>query len=284
MIQHQYEVKSLNPPKLTLVGAGPGDPDLITVKGIRKIAEADVLMYDALVNTDLLHYAPKRALKILVGKRANRHLYSQESINDLIIRLAKEHGHVVRLKGGDPFIFGRGSEEMSHAVQHQIPVEVIPGISSATGVPATNYLPLTSRGISESFWVITGTTSNGQMSDDIKIAIQSTATVIILMGIRRISEIVEVYMESGKKDTPAMVIQEGTMKDEKRIFGRIEVIESQIEKNNIKPPAVIIIGNVVEQAEKIQTLNEKLKQWQGMESSDNIKGQFSNLKYMNHVR
>jgi uroporphyrin-III C-methyltransferase len=284
MVHKHYKRKSQNPPMLTLIGAGPGDPDLITVKGLRKIAEADVLLYDALINTDLLRFAPARAIKILVGKRVNHHLFTQESINTYIVELAFKYGHVVRLKGGDPFVFGRGFEELSLAVYHQIPVEVVPGISSSTGVPGNCQLPLTLRGISESFWVIAGTTSNRQISDDIKIASQSTATVVILMGVHKIPEIVKNYKRAGKSEMPVAVIQEGTMKNQKRIYGTIETLEFDVYRNNIKPPAIIVIGMVVKNAVKIRFLDEKLKKWHRTISSKVKKGQFSNLNYINHGR
>src|SRR5688572_8286295 len=186
-------------PKLTLVGAGPGDLDLITVKGIQAISNADVILYDALVNKELLHYAVPSALKIYVGKRNKQHAYTQEQINSLIVDLAFTHGHVVRLKGGDPFVFGRGYEELAHAQLFNIETAVIPGISSSIAVPELQGIPVTNRGTSESFWVITGTKSNGELSGDIQLAARSTATAVILMGLNKINRIAEIYRNEGRE-------------------------------------------------------------------------------------
>ena len=144
--------------KLTLVGAGPGDPDLITVKGIKALQQADVVMYDALVHPDLLAYCRLDALQVYVGKRRGAYSCVQEDINPLIVHYAQQYGHVVRLKGGDSFVFGRGYEEMAYAQQYGIQTEVIPGLSSSYAVPASAGVPLTTRGVSESYLVVTGTT------------------------------------------------------------------------------------------------------------------------------
>ena len=184
---------SMKTPKLTVVGAGPGDPDLITLKAIKALKSADVILYDALINVDLLNYAPKKAEKIFVGKRKGCYRYQQEQINELIVSRAKSNGHVVRLKGGDPFIFGRGAEEMDYAHQFGIETDMVPGISSALAVPAYQGIPLTKRNASESFWVITGTTKSHKMSTDIALAAKSTATVVILMGMGKLDEIVAVF-------------------------------------------------------------------------------------------
>ncbi len=145
-------------PKLTLVGAGPGNGELITLKGIKSLKTADVVLYDELVSTEILDFAPEAALKIYVGKKVGEASFSQDEINGLIVRLARKRGHVVRLKGGDSFVFGRGHEEMEYARDHDITCEVVPGVSSCIAVPASLEIPVTRRGVSESFWVITGTT------------------------------------------------------------------------------------------------------------------------------
>jgi len=269
-------MRSRNQPRLTLIGAGPGDPDLITVKGLKKLAEADVVLYDALVNKLLLRYAPRNALKLLVGKRAGRHIMMQAEINRMIVEMARTYGHVVRLKGGDPFIFGRGYEELSFAVEHSIPCEVVPGISSSTGIPAMNNIPLTSRGLSESFWVITGTTADGQLSGDIKIAIRSTATLIILMGMKKLSQIADLYKKNGKRNMPVMVIQNGSMDEERSVAGDMTTIENKVEQAGIASPAIIIIGSVVYEAEKIRNLNHELK-YLLLSRMEKVRGEFSNL-------
>lgn len=232
-------------PKLTLVGAGPGDSELITLKGIKALAEADAILYDALVDTELLNYTKKEAKRVFVGKRAQSHVYAQEEINRLIVQYAFEYGHVVRLKGGDSFIFGRGHEELEYVQSFNIKVEIIPGVSSFYAVPELQHIPLTKRGISESFWVITGTTSNGEISDDISKAAQSEATIVILMGMQKLQEISEILVKSGKAELPAAIIQNGSMPGEKIGMGTVKNLAEISEKNNLGSPAVIVIGEVV---------------------------------------
>ena len=232
-------------PKITLVGAGPGDPDLLTVKGLRALQSANVVLYDALVNPQLLNEAPNNALKIYVGKRANNHRYSQDEINLLIVQNAYTHGHVVRLKGGDAFVFGRGHEELSFASAFNIEVSVVPGISSCIAVPELQQVPLTRRGVNESFWVMTATTSTGKLSNDVKVAATSSATVVILMGMRKIAEIMEVFKRNGKSQTPVMVIQNGSRKDEDFALGTVETIAEIVNKKGLGTPGIIVIGEVV---------------------------------------
>lgn len=232
-------------PRVTLVGAGPGDPDLITLKGLRAIQSADVLLYDALVNPVLLEEAPKNALKIFVGKRARQHSILQEDINLLLVQYAYAHGHVVRLKGGDSFVFGRGHEEMNFVKSFGIPVKVIPGISSCITVPALQEVPVTKRGVNESFWVITATTRYGKLSKDIAIAAQSSATVVILIGLRKLPAIMDCFLNQGKEQVPVMVIQSGSTCQEKVALGTVKNIVGVVEKVGLGTPAIIVIGNVV---------------------------------------
>ena len=234
-------------PRLTIVGAGPGDEDLITLKAIKAIADADVILYDALVNDALLKHASPRAELIFVGKRKGCYAYQQNQINDLIVERAHRCGHVVRLKGGDPFIFGRGAEELEYAKEYAIEVAVVPGISSCAAVPAYHGIPLTKRNASESFWVITGTTKSHQISGDIAIAAKSTATVVILMGMGKLSEIVQIFSNEGKSETAVAIIQNGTRANEKVGIGTIATIESIVEAEQLSNPAIIIIGEVVKQ-------------------------------------
>lgn len=241
-------------PFLSLVGSGPGDPELITLKAIRSIEKADVILYDALANEDLLAYARAGAVKKFVGKRFGCHALSQEEINMLIVEYAFSHGHVVRLKGGDPFVFGRAGEEIEAARKAGIQVAVIPGISSALAVPAMQMIPLTSRGIAESFWVTTGTTRSGDISPDVKLAAQSTATVIILMAMSKIEAIMDIFSREGKKDTPVAVIQNGTMPNERRVTGTVKDICFRVQLSELTNPAVIIIGEVVELHHVLQSI------------------------------
>ncbi|RED43226.1 uroporphyrin-III C-methyltransferase [Winogradskyella eximia] len=234
-------------PKLTIVGAGPGDVDLITVKAIKALASADVILYDALVNKDLLEYASPKTELIFVGKRKGCYAYQQNQINDLIVERALRCGHVVRLKGGDPFIFGRGAEELEYAKEYAIEVAIVPGISSSAAVPAYQGIPLTKRNASESFWVITGTTKSHKISGDIALAAKSTATVVILMGMSKLSEIVQIFSNEGKGETAIAIIQNGTRPNEKVGIGKMSNIESIVEEKQLSNPAIIIIGEVVNQ-------------------------------------
>lgn len=245
-------------PKLSLVGAGPGDPDLITLKGIKALKAADVVLYDALVNTELLNYAPNAEL-IFVGKRKGSHRYSQDEINQLIVANAFEFGHVVRLKGGDPFIFGRGAEEIRYAESFGIPTETVSGITSTIAVPASLGISLTQRGIAESFWAITGTTSSRELSNDVKLAAQSTATVAILMGMSKLKEIVAVFQEAGKSQTAISIIQNGTTVNEKTGVGTVDTILEVVERKQLSSPAIIVIGDVVKASHKLRSYYEELE-------------------------
>jgi uroporphyrin-III C-methyltransferase len=232
-------------PLLSLVGAGPGDPDLITLKAVKVLATADVVLYDALANEALLQYAPANAVKLFVGKRFGCHALSQDEINVLIGEYAASHGHVVRLKGGDPFVFGRAQEEIEFAASLGIPVNIVPGVSSALAVPAGQMIPLTSRAVAESFWVTTGTTRNDAISADIALAAQSTATVIILMAMSKLENIMEIFAAAGKGNTPVAVIQDGTTEKEKMVVGNVRDIAYRAQHAALGNPAIIIVGEVV---------------------------------------
>lgn len=230
---------------LQLVGAGPGDPDLITVKALHAIARADVILYDALANKALLNHAKPNAIKRFVGKRFGCHALSQQEINDLIISYAATHQRIVRLKGGDPFVFGRALEEIEAAQAHGIAVDIIPGISSALAVPASAMIPLTARGINESFWVTTGTTHSGKISDDIRLAAQSSATVVILMAMSKLEEIMDIFSSFGKSETPVAIVQNGTTPTAKMVVGTVRDIVFKAQYAALSNPAIIVIGEVV---------------------------------------
>ena len=245
-------------PKVTLIGAGPGDPDLITVKGVKALKKADVVLYDALINRELLEYAQTNAKLIFVGKRKDFHRFSQDEINELIVKNAFEFGNVVRLKGGDPFIFGRGSEEVEYIESFGIETEVISGISSSMAVPASQGISLTKRGVAESFWVITGTTSERKLSQDVYLAAQSTATVVILMGMSKLNEIVSIFQQFEKGDIPTAIIQNGTTKNEKLGLGTIDSIVEVVERKELSAPAIIVIGEVVKESNKLKSFYENI--------------------------
>jgi uroporphyrin-III C-methyltransferase len=241
-------------PRLTLVGAGPGDPELITLKGANAIKTADVVLYDALVSEEILKLIPQDIPALSVGKRAGVHEFTQDAINELIVEFAYLYGHVIRLKGGDSFVFGRGSEEIEYAEAHGVNTAVIPGLSSALAVPASMNIPVTARGISESFWVLTGTTKAGEISGDIAFAAQSTATVIILMGLGKIKEIMSLFERHGKGETPVAVIQNGTMPNQVNVIGTVSTIATATALEKVGPPAIIVIGEVVRHAQALKTV------------------------------
>lgn len=242
--------------KVTLVGAGPGDPDLITVKGMKALKNADVVLYDALANDKLLDYAVN-AKKIFVGKRKGYKRYSQEKINELIVENAFGYGHVVRLKGGDPFVFGRGSEEIQYVDSFGIPIEVVSGISSSVAVPANLGIAVTQRNIARSFWVLSGTDSSGKLANDIRLASQSSATIVILMGMSKLPEIICLFKQQEKGDVPVAIIQNGTLANEKIGVGVVDTIEEQVTLKKLTSPAIIIIGEVVKHSHRLRSFYEE---------------------------
>ena len=246
-------------PFVTLVGAGPGDPDLITLKGIKAIESADVILYDALVNEELLTYAKDSCTKIYVGKRAERLSTSQDYINKLLVDYALTHGHVVRLKGGDPFVFGRGGEELDFVRQFDIPTAVVPGISSSVGLTGLQQIPLTYRGISESFWVITGSTSDGRLSEDLYHAVKTNATVVVLMGYSKLQKIIELYQDNGRGDLPIALIQNGSLENERLAIGKMDSILQQVHKNLLGVPAIIVIGEVVAKHQSFERIRKEIQ-------------------------
>lgn len=228
-----------------IVGAGPGDPELITLKGLKAIKQADVILYDALVSTELLVYAQPGCKKIYVGKRKGKKEFSQDEINQLIVFYAIRFRCVVRLKGGDPNVFGRGHEEMAYILRRGISVDVVSGVSSALAAPAAAGIPITKRGINESFWTITGTLSSGEISKDIALAAQSTATIIILMGMTHLQKIALIFQQLRAQDEPIAVIQQATTPGCKIAIGTAADIFQRVAERGIGSPAVIVVGKVV---------------------------------------
>ncbi len=237
--------------KLILVGAGPGDPDLITLKAIKAIKKGDVILYDALVNPELLDYAKNGSEKVFVGKRAGKHSLIQDQINQLIVDYALEGKDVVRLKGGDPLIFARGKEEIDFVSQFDIKYEVVVGIS-AVNLPGYYGIPLTTRGVNESFWVVTATTKTGDLSNDIHLVAQSNATAVVYMGLKKLAKIVDVYTDHGKSDLPIAIISNGSKPHGKIVSGRISDIVNRYKDHPIPAPALLVIGEVVESYEHFQ--------------------------------
>lgn len=246
-------------PTLTIVGAGPGDPDLITVKAIKALKSANVVLYDALISEELLDYCQSDCEKIYVGKRPGES-HSQDAINFMIVEKAYMYGHVVRLKGGDPFIFGRGMEEIEYAKNFGLETAYIPGISSSVAAAGYAGIPLTTRGVSESFWVITGTKTDGSLSEDLAVALQTTATIVVLMGMSKLAQISNICESLGKGSLPVAIIQHGTTENQKTGLGFAKDLKTIAEENNLSNPAVIVLGEVVRFA-SLKEINDKTEKY-----------------------
>lgn len=236
---------SNNTPELIVVGAGPGDPELITLKAYRALRDAPVILYDNLANTILLDWASPSCEKIYVGKLPYGDYTPQETIHALIKEKAFARGKVIRLKGGDPFIFGRGFEEIIFARTQGINVSYIPGISTmqTAGLSA---IPLTHRHISEGIWVITGTKKDGTLSADLQLAMKSNATVVIYMGMKKLKEIAAAYLAEGKGDTPAAIIHQASLPGERMVRGAVAHLPELASAHQLTHPSIIIIGPVVQ--------------------------------------
>lgn len=246
--------------KVFLVGAGPGDPGLLTVRGLELLRSAPVIVYDHLVNPALLEETATESVKIYVGKRAGQHYVAQEEINTVLIAHARRGQDVVRLKGGDPFVFGRGGEEAEALVEAGISFEIVPGVSSAVAVPAYAGVPLTHRKLASSFAVVTGHEARKPNSavDWAKLA-TGVDTLVVLMGLSNLSIIVKKLIENGRApETPAAVIRSGTTKEQESIVGTLADI---VEKSaGIRPPALIIVGDVISLSDKLSWFMPMLEQ------------------------
>lgn len=232
--------------KVYLVGAGPGDPGLITVKGLKLLKACDAVIYDRLVSDRLLDQVKDGCEKIYVGKTVGSHEYKQEVINQIIIEQALTHPVVVRLKGGDPFVFGRGGEEIIALREQGIPYEVVPGVTSAVAAATYAGVPVTHRGYSQSFHVITGHTAEGDtdITEDIRAFARSNGTLVVLMGLGNLARITKELLEQGKSaDTPVLVVSNGTTKDQKEVRGTLADISYRVNEAGLKAPAAIIIGD-----------------------------------------
>ncbi|WP_173917405.1 uroporphyrinogen-III C-methyltransferase [Halobacillus sp. Marseille-Q1614] len=242
--------------KVYLVGAGPGDPDLITVKALKCIQQADVILYDRLVNEELLKKAKPGADLIFCGKHPKFHILKQETINSLLVKYAKQGKVVTRLKGGDPYVFGRGAEEAEAVAKHGILYEVVPGITSGIAAPSYADIPVTHRELGSSFAVVAGHRCKSNHKEiDWQSLSQNIDTLAIYMGVSNLPYICKQLMENGKNsDTPVAVIQQGTTTEERVVTGKISNIVSVVEKEEIQNPAMIVIGEVVRFREKISRL------------------------------
>lgn len=243
-----------------LVGAGPGDPGLLTVKALALLESCDTLVYDYLVNPELLSHVRATADRIYVGKVGGGRNTPQRQINNVLIQHAREGRRIVRLKGGDPFLFGRGGEEAEALVEAGVPFEVVPGVSSALAVPAYAGIPLTHRGLSSSVTVITGARhGDGKFEAGAFTHLASADTVVVLMGVAHLREIANDMVNSGRSvETPAAVIRWGTYNGQKTVTGTLGSIAVEAECAGMRPPAVIIIGEVVRLRERLNWFEQNL--------------------------
>ncbi|PCL91627.1 uroporphyrinogen-III C-methyltransferase [Paenibacillus lautus] len=246
----------MRPGMVYIVGAGPGDPELITLKALRRIQEADVIMYDRLVNDELLSYAKKDALLVYCGKAPGRHSLPQEKINENMVAFALDGHHVVRLKGGDPLIFGRGGEEACDLAARGIPFEFVPGVTSAVGASSSAGIPLTHRGASTSVAFVSGTSCHGnEQSVRWDLLAHSVDTLVVYMGVSRMDGICKEMIAHGKQPwTPAAIVEQGTWAEERIFTGTLGTIYRISHRMNVKNPALLIIGEVVRVREQLLKL------------------------------
>ncbi len=242
--------------KVYLTGAGPGDVELLTLKALRVIKEADVVIYDRLANPDILEFAKDGCEFVYVGKEDGRHIMPQDDINEVIYQNALKHENVVRLKGGDPFVFGRGGEEAQYLFERDVKFEIIPGITSAISAPAYAGIPVTHRGVAVSFRVVTGHESpNKKISQIPWENFKTNDTIVFLMGLHNLPKISKKLQEVGKPaDYPCAVISKGTTKDQSVVVGTLEDIVAKAK--DVPTPALIVVGEVVK-------LRSQLKWFEG---------------------
>ncbi len=239
--------------KVFLVGAGPGDPQLLTVKASELLKTAKVVVYDRLVSKEILKLIPKAAEKIYVGKRTGKHVVVQEKITELLVELALAGKDVVRLKGGDPFVFGRGGEEAEALAENKIKFEVVPGVTSAIAAPMYAGIPLTHRDYAASVAIVTGhRAGNAEHAIDWAKLASSVDTVAILMGVESLEAIAAKLVEGGlDPNVPVAIIEQGTSKRQRTVIGKIGTIAKEAEAKKVHPPAVIVIGEVVNLGRKL---------------------------------
>jgi uroporphyrin-III C-methyltransferase len=241
------------PGEVFLVGAGPGDPKLLTLKAVEVLRNAEVVVYDRLISEAILEFAAKDAEKIYVGKSSEKHAFSQQEINELLVALALDGKRVVRLKGGDPFVFGRGGEEAEALVENGVAFQVVPGVTSAVAVPAYSGIPVTHRDYASSFAVVTGhQAADAEKPVDWRRLADSVGTLVVLMGVGSLESTIKSLTETGLSSSmPVAVIEWGTTDKQQVLVAKLGTVVEAATTKGVKPPAVIVIGKVVDLGSKL---------------------------------
>jgi uroporphyrin-III C-methyltransferase len=247
--------------KVYLVGAGPGDPDLLTVKALRLLQTADVVVYDRLISAAILQLVPGGVSRIFVGKANGHHSLPQPEINDLLVSLARSKRRIVRLKGGDPFVFGRGSEEALHLKRHGIAFEVVPGVTSAAACATYAGVPLTHRGLSRRVQLITGHFRDNQPLDfDARALADPDSTLVIYMGLANLQRICNRLMVAGlPASTPALAVQDGTTPAQRRVLTDLRQLPAQVKAAGLEAPVLVVIGRTVSLAAELDWFSPQLE-------------------------
>lgn len=242
--------------KVYLVGAGPGDAGLITVKAAELLKKADVVLYDYLVNRELLEYCQPACKLVYVGKKKDKHTYPQEELNELLVRYAQEGKTIVRLKGGDPFVFGRGTEEIMKLIEHRIDYEVVPGITSGVAVPAYMGIPVTARHVASSVTFVTGhPAASGKEIVNWKALAQGSDTIVVYMGVSNAGSIAQQLVDGGKRqDTPVALIRWGTYPQQEMLRATLKTLSAKMVEVGFYPPALMVIGEVVNFADQLKPI------------------------------
>lgn len=250
--------------QVCLVGAGPGDPELLTLKALKRLQQADVVVYDNLVGEGVLALIPAHVERVYVGKESSNHTVPQDEITLLLVQLAQRGRKVVRLKGGDPFVFGRGGEELATIAEAGIAAEVVPGITAALGASACTGIPLTHRDHAQSCVFVTGHRKDGSYTLDWPMLARPNQTVVIYMGVGSLPGIVEELVRHGRNpQTPVALVRNATHADQKTVVGRLENIVDVAAAHQVQPPALIVVGEVVSlyRAEQEQVLRSATRSW-----------------------